>query len=57
MVPGTEAFNAKMIQCVRIAGLYANQVNSRGSVPLEKPLNPTSLTTYLLTYSMEQSPS
>jgi hypothetical protein len=41
VVPGTEAFHAKMIQCIRTAGLYAN----RSAVPFQDPLNPTSLTT------------
>jgi len=45
VVPGTEDFHAKMIQCIRTAGLYANQVKPHGAVPLEDPLNPTSLKT------------
>jgi len=45
VVPGTEAFHAKLIQCIRTAGLYANRVKPRGAVPLEEALNPTSLTT------------
>jgi len=44
VVPGTEVFHAKMIQCIRTAGLCANQVKPRGAVALEDPLNPTSLT-------------
>jgi uncharacterized protein YcbX len=45
VVPGTEAFYAKMVQCIRTAGLYANRVKPRSAVPLKDPLNPTSLTT------------
>jgi len=43
VVPGTEDFHAKMVQCIRTAGLYSNQVKQHGAVPLEDPPNPTSL--------------
>ena len=50
VVPGTEDFHAKMKQCIRTAGLCANQVKPHGAVHLEDPLNPTSLTRQLIFY-------